>query len=102
VLLRLRTNEPGLKGLAEIVSAPPGKPEEFTEETVGAVQWFAAPALIGAAVEERPMGSTADIVSDDLFVEPGILRVPPGPGLGVTLGRGAVRRLGGDHAASWS
>ncbi|MBM3574062.1 MAG: hypothetical protein FJX52_17135, partial [Alphaproteobacteria bacterium] len=47
VVLRLLTNEAGLEGNAEIVSAPPGKPEEFAEEIVGAVTRFAAPALIG-------------------------------------------------------
>jgi L-alanine-DL-glutamate epimerase-like enolase superfamily enzyme len=50
----------------------------------------------------RPMGSTADIISDDLLVEPGMLHLPDGPGLGVTLDHEAVRRLGGGHAASWS
>ncbi|MFZ1428543.1 MAG: enolase C-terminal domain-like protein [Geminicoccaceae bacterium] len=53
VLLRLRSSEPGLDGWAEIVSAPPGKPEEFTEEIVGAVRRFVAPALIGVPIEER-------------------------------------------------
>ena len=50
----------------------------------------------------RPMGSTADIVSDELFVEPGILRLPSGPGLGVTLDREAVQRLSGDRAVAWA
>lgn len=57
VLLRLRTDEPGLEGLAEIVSAPPGKPEEFTEEIVGAIRHFAAPALVGVPVGERSLAN---------------------------------------------
>lgn len=52
VLLRLRTSEEGLEGAAEVVSAPPGKPEEFSEEIQGAVRRYVAPALIGLPVTE--------------------------------------------------
>ena len=48
----------------------------------------------------RPMGSSADIITDELFAEPGILRLPGGPGLGVTLDHAAVRRLGGESATT--
>ena len=57
VLLRPRTTEPGLEEVAETVSAPPGKPQEFAEEIVGAVQRFAAPALLGVAIEERSLAN---------------------------------------------
>lgn len=53
VIVRLLTDEPGLEGVGEIVSAPPGKPEEFLEEIVGALRRYVAPALIGLAVHER-------------------------------------------------
>lgn len=53
VVLRLVTDVDGLEGHAEVVSAPPGKPEEFLEEIVGAIERFVAPALIGLPVRER-------------------------------------------------
>ncbi len=53
VIVRLQTDRDGLEGIGEIVSAPPGKPEEFLEEIVGAVRRYAAPALIGLPVAER-------------------------------------------------
>lgn len=53
VLLRLRTEVDGLEGNAEVVSAPPGKPEEFIEEIVGAIERFVRPALVGVPVRER-------------------------------------------------
>lgn len=53
VVLRLRTEIENLEGIAEIVSAPPGKPEEFVEEIVGAVRRYLAPALVGHAATER-------------------------------------------------
>jgi len=59
VLLRLLTSTHGLEGNAEIVAAPPGKPEEFLEEIMGAVQRFVAPALIGKAVLDRRAAMTA-------------------------------------------
>jgi len=53
VILRLRTDRDGLEGNGEIVSAPPGKPEEFLEEIVGAVNRYVAPALIGVEASNR-------------------------------------------------
>jgi L-alanine-DL-glutamate epimerase-like enolase superfamily enzyme len=56
VLLRLRTSREGLEGVAEIVSAPPGKPEEFLEEIEGAIGRYVAPALTGLACEDLTTG----------------------------------------------
>lgn len=53
VVLRIRTDVDGLEGIGEIVSAPPGKPEEFLEEIVGAVHRYVSPALKGIAATER-------------------------------------------------
>lgn len=53
VVLRIRTEVNDLEGIAEIVSAPPGKPEEFLEEIVGAVHRYVAPALVGLVATER-------------------------------------------------
>ena len=53
VVLRLLTDIDGLEGNAEVVSAPPGKPEEFLEEIVGAIERYVAPALVGMPVRER-------------------------------------------------
>ena len=52
VIVRVRADD-GVEGYGEIVSAPPGKPEEFLEEIVGAVERYAAPALLGLRVEDR-------------------------------------------------
>jgi muconate cycloisomerase len=56
VILRLRTEDDGLAGIAEIVCAPPGKPEELPDEIVGAVRTVVAPALIGLAATDRRLG----------------------------------------------
>jgi L-alanine-DL-glutamate epimerase-like enolase superfamily enzyme len=53
VIVRLRASVDGLEGIGEIVSAPPGKPEEILEEIVAAVTKHAAPALIGVRVADR-------------------------------------------------
>jgi muconate cycloisomerase len=53
VVLRLATDVDGLEGNAEVVSAPPGKPEEFLEEIVGAIERYVAPALVGVPVRSR-------------------------------------------------
>jgi L-alanine-DL-glutamate epimerase-like enolase superfamily enzyme len=53
VIVRLRASVDGLEGIGEIVSAPPGKPEEILEEIVAAVTKHAAPALIGVRVRCR-------------------------------------------------
>jgi muconate cycloisomerase len=56
VLVRIVTDQPGLEGFGEAVSSPPGKPEEFAEEIVGAVRRFIAPALTGLKAGERRAG----------------------------------------------
>jgi muconate cycloisomerase len=56
VILRLVTEDEGLEGIAEIVCAPPGKPEELPDEIVGAVRTIVAPALIGTAATDRALG----------------------------------------------
>jgi len=53
VILRIRTEDNGLEGIGEVVSGPPGKPEEFLEEIVGAVHRYVAPALMGLVATER-------------------------------------------------
>jgi len=55
VIVRIRTNRDDVEGIGEIVSAPPGKPEEFLEEIVGAVRRFAGPALLGLRAAERTL-----------------------------------------------
>ena len=52
VILRLISDR-GVEGNAEIVCAPPGKPEEFPEEVMGAVQRYVMPALTGTPVDRR-------------------------------------------------
>lgn len=52
VILRLISDR-GVEGNAEIVCAPPGKPEEFPEEILGAVQRYVVPALTGAPADNR-------------------------------------------------
>lgn len=56
VVLRLLTDEPGLEGNGEVVSAPPGMPEEFLEEILGAVRRYVAPALLGLRVNRTTLG----------------------------------------------
>ncbi len=56
VILRLRTEDDNLEGIAEIVCAPPGKPEELPDEIVGAVRTIVAPALVGIAATDRTLG----------------------------------------------
>ena len=68
VVLRLLTDVDGLEGNAEIVSAPPGKPEEFREEIEGAVRRYVAPALIGHRVSQRTAATRA--VADALKERP--------------------------------
>jgi muconate cycloisomerase len=52
IILRLISDR-GAEGNAEIVCAPPGKPEEFPEEILGAVQRYVVPALTGAPADNR-------------------------------------------------
>jgi len=56
IILRLLTEDAELEGIAEIVCAPPGKPEELPDEIVGAVRTVVAPALIGLATTDRALG----------------------------------------------
>jgi muconate cycloisomerase len=53
VLLRVATDDPSVSGVAEVVSAPPGKPEEFLEEIVGAIRRYVTPALLGMPAMNR-------------------------------------------------
>lgn len=53
VILRLLTDRDGLEGNAEIVCAPPGKPEELPDEILGAVRNVVAPALVGMGASDR-------------------------------------------------
>ena len=53
VLLRLLSDRDGVEGIAEIVCAPPGKPEEFPEEILGAIGRYVAPALAGVNAVNR-------------------------------------------------
>jgi L-Ala-D/L-Glu epimerase len=52
IVLRLISDR-GIEGNAEIVCAPPGKPEEFPEEILGALQRYVIPALTGAPAADR-------------------------------------------------
>ena len=55
VVLRVLTSEAGLEGIAEVVSAPPGKPEELGEEIAAAIRRVVAPAVTGLAVSQRAL-----------------------------------------------
>jgi len=55
-ILRLRTEDEALEGIAEIVCAPPGKPEELPGEILDAVRNVVAPALTGVAAMDRRRG----------------------------------------------
>jgi L-alanine-DL-glutamate epimerase-like enolase superfamily enzyme len=53
VVLRLLTEDDRVQGIAEIVCAPPGKPEELPEEILAAVRGAVTPALVGVHVADR-------------------------------------------------
>jgi L-alanine-DL-glutamate epimerase-like enolase superfamily enzyme len=53
VVLRVTTSVSGLEGHGEAICSPPGKPEEFIDEIVGAVERFIKPALVGARLADR-------------------------------------------------
>jgi L-Ala-D/L-Glu epimerase len=74
VIVRLRADD-GSEGYGEIVSAPPGKPEELLEEIVAAVERHAAPALLGTRIEERvtAMRRLADALKGRAWTKAGIL-----------------------------
>ena len=56
VLLKITTDNPAWTGIAEVVSAPPGKPEEFQEEIIFAIQRYVQPALIGLSALDTTAG----------------------------------------------
>jgi L-alanine-DL-glutamate epimerase-like enolase superfamily enzyme len=74
VLLRLRTDRDDLEGNAEIVSAPPGKPEEIMDEILGAVRHFVAPALIGLGTGQRrlAMGRVNQALKGRIWTKAGV------------------------------
>jgi len=72
--------EMGLAGVAEA-------------HVAAAVPNLAGPHEIGSM---RPMGSDADIIVEDLRAEPGFLRLPDGPGLGVTLDWARISEMRAD------
>lgn len=51
VVVRVITDEPTIDGVAEIVCAPPGKPEEIQHEICGALKAIADSALVGISAE---------------------------------------------------
>ncbi|MGB1946753.1 MAG: hypothetical protein ACPHTC_07725, partial [Candidatus Puniceispirillaceae bacterium] len=51
VVVRVITDEPTIDGVAEIVCAPPGKPEEIQHEICGALKALADSALVGISAE---------------------------------------------------
>ena len=51
VIIRIITDEPNIDGIAEIVCAPPGKPEEIQHEICGALKAIANSALAGISAE---------------------------------------------------
>lgn len=51
VIIRIITDEPNIDGIAEIVCAPPGKPEEIQHEICGALKAIADSALAGISAE---------------------------------------------------
>ncbi len=53
VILRILTEDEDLSGHGEIVCAPPGKPEELSQEILQAVREVVTPALVGLKVTDR-------------------------------------------------
>ena len=51
VIIKIITDEPNIDGIAEIVCAPPGKPEEIQHEICGALKAIADSALAGISAE---------------------------------------------------
>ena len=51
VIVRIITDAPTIDGVAEIVCAPPGKPEEIQHEICGALKTIAENALVGISAE---------------------------------------------------
>ena len=51
VIVRIITDDPNIDGVAEIVCAPPGKPEEIQHEICGALKTIAENVLVGISAE---------------------------------------------------
>ena len=51
VIVRIITDEPNIDGVAEIVCAPPGKPEEIQHEICGALKVISDSSLVGTSAE---------------------------------------------------
>ena len=51
VIIRIVTEDPNIDGVAEIVCAPPGKPEEIHHEIYGALKTIIESSLIGITAE---------------------------------------------------
>ena len=52
VIVRIVTEDPNIDGVAEIVCAPPGKPEEIQHEIYGALIAIIKSSLIGISAED--------------------------------------------------
>ena len=52
VLVKIVTEDPNIDGVAEIVCAPPGKPEEIQHEIYGALKTIIESSLIGISAED--------------------------------------------------
>lgn len=53
VLVKISTDVDGLYGVGEVVSAPPGKPEEILGEIICAIEDYVRPAITGIASTEQ-------------------------------------------------
>ena len=52
VIVRIVTEDPNIDGVAEIVCAPPGKPEEIQQEICGALKAIAESPLVGTSAKD--------------------------------------------------
>ena len=87
VIVRIVTEDPNIVGLAEIVCAPPGKPEEIQHEICGVLKTIVESALIG--------NSAADTVSAQRVIDEQIKgKVWTKGGLNVALNDLRARALG--------
>ena len=87
VIVRIVTEDPNIVGSAEIVCAPPGKPEEIQHEICGALKTIVESALIGI--------SAADTVSAQKVINDQIKgKVWTKGGLNVALNDLRARALG--------
>ena len=59
VVVRIITDEPNIDGVAEIVCAPPGKPEEIQHEICGVLKTLAENALVGISAENTQSAQRA-------------------------------------------